>query len=177
VKKYLGKLILEKDYRDRLRLINELDFESYLRSVIPSEMPHDWPLEALKAQAVVSRTYAMYDFKGSTGFMESSVLDQVYKGKSWQRPSTDRAVLSTSGEVLTHQGQIFPAYFHAASGGVTTTIPYVWPKRKNFEAVTKIQDKYSKTSPYQSWTSELSQVKVSNALKEKGHDLGAVYSI
>lgn len=176
-KKYEGKLFLEKDYKKRLRLINEIDMELYLKGVVPSEMPPNWPIEALKAQAVVSRTYGSYDFANSTGFLESSVLDQVYGGEKNRRPSTDHAVDATRGQVLTDNGKIFPAYFHSASGGITTTIPYVWPKRKNFGAVESVKDKYSKDSPYQDWETKLSPAEISEALKKSGHDMGVISSL
>ncbi len=176
-KKYLGKLFLEKDYKGKLRLINEIDIETYLKSVVPSEMIYSWPEEALKAQAIVSRTYASYDFSHSTGFLESSVLDQVYGGQKNRRPTTDHAVEATQGKVLTYKGKIFPAYFHSASGGETTTVPYVWPTRENFGVIEQVEDEYSTKTPHQNWKSELSPGQITKLLEKKNEKLGFVTSL
>jgi stage II sporulation protein D len=79
-----------------LWVVNTVDIETYLEGVVPSEMPSSWPMEALKTQAVVSRTYALYQKKKSQGKeydIVASVMGQVYKGESAGHPRTRSAML------------------------------------------------------------------------------------
>ena len=106
----------------RLRLINVLPLEEYLAAVLGGEMPASFPLEALKAQAVAARTYAIERKLSSLGepyFLKSSVLAQVYKGISREDARTRKAVAETRGEILTYELQPIEAYFHASCGGRT----------------------------------------------------------
>lgn len=106
----------------RLQLINVLPLETYLAAVLGSEMPRDFPPEALKAQAVAARTYALHkklESYGQAVHMGSSVIHQVYAGLSREDDRTRAAVLATAGEVLTHELQPIEAYFHASCGGRT----------------------------------------------------------
>ncbi|WP_051445389.1 SpoIID/LytB domain-containing protein [Desulfocurvus vexinensis] len=115
-------------YGPRLRLVpldgqvaavQHVALETYLRGVVPAEMPAAWPAEAHKAQAVAARTYALAH-RGAPGRSFDLYADersQVYLGQGRAAPATDRAVLATRGQVLTHEGKPFAAYYHAHSGG------------------------------------------------------------
>jgi stage II sporulation protein D len=108
--------------RAGVQLINVLALEDYLAGVLGSEMPSSFPMEALKAQAVAARTYALqkklegYDTPWHLG---SSVISQVYKGLEAHDPRTREAVESTRGQILTFRLQPIEAYFHASCGGRT----------------------------------------------------------
>lgn len=109
-------------YKDGLQLINVIPLEDYLTAVLGSEMPTSFPLEALKAQAVAARTYALQkklEAYGSPFYMGSSVLHQVYGGVTSEDPKTRAAVEATRGEVLTYELAPIEAYFHASCGGRT----------------------------------------------------------
>lgn len=109
-------------YKDGLQLINVLPLEDYLAAVLGSEMPVSFPLEALKAQAVAARTYALQkklDTYGGPFHLGSSVLHQVYGGLNREDARTLAAVEATRGEVLTHELAPIEAYFHASCGGRT----------------------------------------------------------
>lgn len=109
-------------YRDSLQLINVIPLEDYLAAVLGSEMPVSFPIEALKAQAVASRTYALQkklEAYGSAFYMGSSVLHQVYGGVNSEDSRTRAAVEATRGEVLTYELAPIEAYFHASCGGRT----------------------------------------------------------
>ncbi|MCR4428939.1 MAG: SpoIID/LytB domain-containing protein [Caldiserica bacterium] len=111
--------------------LNELDLESYLCGVVPAEMPFEWPLEALKAQAVASRTYALKRiFEGQTSVLpydvNATVSDQVYKGFEAEKDSANQAVWETSGEVLKYEGDLITPAFHSCSGGHTENNENVW---------------------------------------------------
>lgn len=109
-------------YKDGLQLINVIALEDYLAAVLGSEMPVSFPAEALKAQAVAARTYALQkklETYGAPFHMGSSVLHQVYGGLNREDARTRAAVEATRGEVLTHELAPIEAYFHASCGGRT----------------------------------------------------------
>ena len=109
-------------FKDGLQLINVIPLEDYLAAVLGSEMPVSFPSEALKAQAVAARTYALQkklDTYGSPFHMGSSVLHQVYGGLNREDARTRAAVEATRGEVLTYELAPIEAYFHASCGGRT----------------------------------------------------------
>jgi stage II sporulation protein D len=108
--------------RAGLVAVNVLPLESYLAGVLGSEMPRSFPLEALKAQAVAARTYALnkkLEQYGQPFHLGSSVISQVYKGLDAEDPRTHEAVQATRGLVLTFDLQPIEAYFHASCGGRT----------------------------------------------------------
>ena len=110
--------------KTQLAAVNVLPLEDYLTGVLGSEMPKSFPQEALKAQAVAARTYALnkkLEQYGQPYHLGSSVISQVYKGLDAEDPRTREAVESTRGLVLTWQLQPIEAYFHASCGGKTET--------------------------------------------------------
>jgi len=133
-RRYRGEISLYLSIKDsvgELLVLNELDLESYLYGVVPAEMPFDWPLEALKAQAVASRTYALKRIhEGSSSDLpydiNTTVSDQVYRGYEAEKESANQAVDATRGEVLTYQGELITAAFHSCSGGYTENNENVW---------------------------------------------------
>jgi stage II sporulation protein D len=109
--------------------VNYVNLEHYLYSVVGSEMPISWHPEALKAQAVAARSYALYQRQTSA----NTVFDvgdtarwQVYGGVAEEASSTIAAVNATAGQVLTHSGRIIEAVFHSSSGGCTENVENVW---------------------------------------------------
>ncbi|MGJ3249191.1 MAG: SpoIID/LytB domain-containing protein [Elainellaceae cyanobacterium] len=112
-----------------LTAVNHVDLEHYLYSVVGSEMPASWPLEALKAQAVSARTYALYqrEHNANTVFdVGDTTAWQVYDGLEEEAVSTHAAVDATTGQVLTHNGRIIEAVFHSSSGGHTENVEDIW---------------------------------------------------
>ena len=134
------RVVLTNGY---IYLINVLPIEQYLECVVPSEMPATWSIEALKAQAITSRTYALYSIKNSKNILfdvYASYKSQVYKGLRNLHPKSTRAVIDTRGLVITHKDEIIPAFFHATSGGfiedssllLNKSLPYLKPSVDNF---------------------------------------------
>jgi len=132
-----GDLVV-RVHRNRLQLINVLPLEDYLFGVVGAEMPLAFPEEALKAQAVAARTYALrkkLDTVDQPSHLGSSVLHQVYRGLSREDPRIGASVEATRGEVLTYNLEPIEAYFHASCGGRTETgqaalsrdLPYLQP--------------------------------------------------
>ena len=110
--------------RGRLLLVNVLPLEDYVVAVLGGEMPPSFPLEALRAQAVAARTYALnkkLETLDEPFHLGSSVLAQVYGGLERENPKTKEATDSTRGEVLTYDLEPIEAYFHSSCGGQTET--------------------------------------------------------
>ena len=131
--KYRGALIIQQGSNNHIEAINVVSLDSYVRGVVPREMPASWGnyggMEALKAQAVASRTYALYYQKQSrhNGYdLCDTQHCQVYGGKSCETENTNRAVDETSGEILQYQGRIIAPYYHATNGGFTELAQNVW---------------------------------------------------
>lgn len=125
---YRGKTLVTPA-ANSLTAINYVDLEQYLYSVLGSEMNGNWPLEALKAQAVAARTYAIYKRQNeSNGIYDvvNTQASQVYNGIEKESPGTYAAVQATSGQVLTYNNQVILSVFHACSGGHTENVEDVW---------------------------------------------------
>lgn len=108
---------------NKLYLINQLDIEDYICSVVGAEVPQDWPMEALKAQAVAARTYACFKiFQNKDGIYDvssSEVKDQLYLGVASESFRGRGATSDTEGVVMTYSGNIIKAYYHSCCGGAT----------------------------------------------------------
>lgn len=125
---YRGKTLLVNTDKG-LTAVNYVDLEQYLYSVLGAEMNGNWPSEALKAQAVAARTYAIYKRKNESNDIYDVVntqASQVYKGIVSESPGTHAAVNATTGQVLTYNNQIILSVFHACSGGHTANVEDVW---------------------------------------------------
>ena len=124
-KRFSGKLNLFVSDSEIL-VVNVLGIEKYLSSVVGSEMPTKWPIEALKAQAIASRTYALKQ-KGNNLFdIDSTQKNQVYNGLESRTYKTIRAVKSTRSLVLTYKNKLINSLFHSSSGGMTENSQDVW---------------------------------------------------
>jgi stage II sporulation protein D len=123
-KPYRGRLEVFANTKGALTVVNVLTLEDYVRGVVPNELsPGGWPeLEALKAQAVAARTYAVSNLGrfGAEGFdLTPDTRSQVYGGRSTEHPLSDRAVLETRGRVATYKGAPINAYYTSTCGGRT----------------------------------------------------------
>jgi stage II sporulation protein D len=135
---------------NRLRAVDVVGLEQYLYGVLPSEMPSSWSSEALKAQAVAARSYAMSTRQvGAPYDLFSDTRSQMYLGVSHEDPATRAAVDATKGQVLMYGGNVATTYFSSTSGGQTesaanwtgTAVPYL----------VSVPDPYDTLSPYHDW--------------------------
>ena len=129
---YRGEFIIN-NMGSSLTLINNVGLEDYLKGVVPSEMPSKWNTEALKAQAIAARSYAVATRSSgkhaSQGFdLVDTTADQVYGGASAEKRTTSKAVDDTKGIVLVQNKKVLPTYYHASSGGQTK----VWNSGSSF---------------------------------------------
>ena len=109
------------------QVINRLSLESYLRGVVPRESPSSWPREALRAQAVAARSYAVRGIKGGGSYdLFCTAASQVYNGLDGEAASTNAAVAATAGVVPVSGGKPIVAYYFSTSGGRTENIENVW---------------------------------------------------
>jgi stage II sporulation protein D len=128
-RRYRGTLLL-RPQGEGVQAINRLPLESYLTGVVGSEMPQSWPMAALRAQAVASRTYALQQLRPAAPYdLKATVASQVYKGLESESASVREAVASTHAQVLTHGDQLINAVFHSSSGGLTENSGDLWSRQ------------------------------------------------
>ncbi|MFA5073495.1 MAG: SpoIID/LytB domain-containing protein [Nitrospirota bacterium] len=174
-KQYRGWIELQKTKTGRLRIINDLNIEEYLKGVIASEIPHTWDPEALKAQAVASRTYALYQKRmaGTRPYhVLATVKNQVYNGILSERPNAITAVNDTRGLFLVYQGDVIPAFYHASCGGHTENAAELWNMDEPY--LQGVSCGCQNISPLGVWKKTLKLSTVKNALKQKGYGVHAM---
>jgi stage II sporulation protein D len=165
--KYSGNIEIWKGEKS-LYIINEVTLEEYIKGVVAAEVRSNWDIEALKAQAVVARTYAVYQKinapKGLPYDLTSTVLSQVYKGANLS-PEISRAVDDTRGEILEYEGKPIVAFYHSTSGGMTEdagevfseSLPYIKPVKTNCEL-----------SPFYMWEKVIPVAEIEKAIDMQG---------
>jgi stage II sporulation protein D len=135
-----------------LNVINALGLEDYVRGVVSGESPPTWPAEALKAQAVAARTYAITTSKAGDGFDQfADVRSQVYRGALAEFPTTDAAVAATRGQVVTYAGRPATTYFFSTSGGHTENVEYSFVGSEPKPWLKGVKDPYDRVSPKHRW--------------------------
>lgn len=167
-KTYDGTLLLIVDPDgDTVTVVEELPIERYLLGVLPFEMDPDWPAEALKAQAVVARTFA-YTQLGKyrkEGFdLSTDTRSQVYGGRGADNAAVRKAVESTRGEVLGYNGQILNVYYHSCCGGHTESPAVIWGGEAP-PPLRGVKDKYCSASPLASWTAYVTMDQLAASLQ------------
>lgn len=175
---YRGEL--EVFARDGLvTVVNVVPLEDYLLGVVPREMPAGFPAEALKAQAVAARTYALHTVASGAyaalGYDLVPTTDcQVYGGVDAEQASTTVAVEATSGEVITYGGGLIGAFFHSTSGGHTESVEYVWGFPSPY--LKGVPD-FDQASPHYTWTLTFDAAELSSRLAEAGYDVGDLVAV
>lgn len=147
---YRGKLIAHVR-SGRLTIVNRVGINDYIKGVVPDEMPASWPMEALKAQAVAARSYAIATRKSGGIFdLYPDTRSQVYGGVASEEARSNTAVDATAGEVVKYGGAVATTFFHSTSGGRTASIEDVWnsPGRPYLVSV---RDKWDSLSPHHNW--------------------------
>lgn len=148
---YKGDILINAAASDRLDIIEALPLEEYLYGVLTAEMSPDWPLEALKAQAVASRTYAMKYINPARDYdVTDGVEKQVYDGAGKVNARIREAVNSTRGEVLKYKGKLLTAFFHACCGGHTASAKSAWGEDV-LKPLYGVQDPFCSDSRHSRW--------------------------
>ena len=177
-KKYHGNIVLTLAKDGTITVINEVKLDDYIGGVISEEMSPSWPMEALKAQAVAARTFAVY----SLGLHNEDGYDvcatthcQVYGGIESESPEGLRAVSSTRGEIMTYQGKPIYAAFHASSGGMTAgseeaggiALPYL----------KAVRDPLDNATPNREWQVSMTAKELASDLAAAGFRVGTLKAI
>lgn len=178
--RYLGGFECRKTGDGLMTVLNCVDLENYVKGVVPYEMGSDWPMEALKAQAVCARTYIVYNQHEYEEFgfdLADNTESQVYRGTAWANARTDAAVDATCGQVLRYRGEVCQSYYFAADGGSTedgslvfgSDHPYLCGKPDPFESAIEY--------PFQSWTRRYTPEGLADRLTRSGFPIDPVVSV
>lgn len=165
----------------KLTVVNELGIEGYIYGILTREASPKWPLETLKAQAVVSRTYVLRNLRKHErdGFdVCTETHCQVYGGMEAEDPICTKAVDETAGEVLTWNGELAQTLFHASCGGYTENPNNVWSWESETPPYLKgCKDKYCRNSPHNTWSSTIKAETIRQRLRKAGHEVGVIKKI
>lgn len=160
-----------------LTAVNWVDLEEYLYSVLGGEMDARWHPEALKAQAIAARSYALYRRQRQQTnplYDVGNTPDrwQIYKGVIAEHPKIYAAVDTTAGQVLTHNNQIIESVFHACSGGHTENVEDVWGNSLPYLRAVPDFDlstpNLAKIAPRCKWQKSFSSTEISKKFPEVG---------
>jgi stage II sporulation protein D len=158
-----------------LKVMNVVDLEDYLRGVVPAEMPPNWPLEALKAQAVAARSYVLAAQGDDSRYdICATVSCQVYRGASAEHSRTDEAILATRGLVLGYGGGIARAHYHSHSGGYLASSFEVWGHSRSY---LQARADIASPPPHDRWETALDPSMIAGLLLEMDLDIGPVHAL
>ncbi len=164
-RRYRGELRV-KSLNNRLVVINYLDIEKYLVSVVGSEMPKTWPMEALKSQAIASRTYAINQLGKKDHYdVNSTEKSQVYLGIEAETERVKSAVRRTRSKIITYRGKPINALFHSSSGGRTEASGFVWKNQLPY--LVSVED-FDQHSPSYKWQVKFTSKQLDFIFKKLG---------
>jgi stage II sporulation protein D len=161
-----------------LLVVNEVDLEEYVKGVVPSEMSPSWHLEALKAQAVAARSYALYQRMMNAGReydLMAGTQDQVYRGRNRVEQRVQEAVEATRGLVLTHRNAPILAAFSSTAAGPTEDAINVWSK--DLPYLKGVDCPFDANSPYYQWRVAIKLQELEASLKRSGMVVGTIASV
>ena len=168
--------LLEVTAADRgLLVVNELPLEEYLIGLINCEISSAWPMEAVKAQAVIARSYAVYQKQARRGApyqLESSVMDQVYEGCDVEDSRAARGVQESAGEVLSYQGKVIQAFYHSNCAGHTESSERVWGL--SIPYLRGVTCQYCQQANPVKWELTIALRKVEAALRAAGYQVSGI---
>ncbi|MDD5073386.1 MAG: SpoIID/LytB domain-containing protein [Candidatus Omnitrophica bacterium] len=171
---FRGEIRVFKDGM-KLTVVNTVDLEEYLYGVMRNEVSTWWPMEALKAQAIAARTYALSQIKESKAKdydVTADVSSQVYGGIFSEKWRTNKAVDETRDQVLTYNGVIFPAFFHATCGGSTFDAAYLW--NIDLPPLKGVKCRWCRKSPHFYWEKWMSVKEAEEKLAGAGYPVGDI---
>jgi stage II sporulation protein D (peptidoglycan lytic transglycosylase) len=170
---------LEVWRNDGLLLVNELPLEEYIAGTVRAEAPERWPADALRALAVVARTFAVFHQQKNAGrpyHLVAGNQHQNFAGRIAEDSPAWDAARSTTGQVLTWQGIVFPAFYHSDSGGYTEPPQSIF-SGEGIPPLPGVRDEFSTDSPNYSWATTLALSVVGERLRQGGVEVGDVRGI
>ncbi|MBU1125135.1 MAG: SpoIID/LytB domain-containing protein [Candidatus Omnitrophica bacterium] len=156
----------------KLTVVNILDLEDYVKGILYHEASHYWPMEVLKAQAIVCRSYAVYQKQANRSQVFDLTNDQysqIYGGRTSERSRTNKVVEETAGLVLSFQEKVIPAYFHATCGGHTEDASRLW--NTDVACLKGVVCKFCQGSPHYQWHCVLALSQIEESLKSAGYPI------
>ncbi len=174
---FRGDVFLLRTKDNRITVVNSINIEDYIKGVLYHEVSHNWPMEALKAQAVAARTYALYSINSAAKEFDvtNDIYSQVYGGKESERYRTGLAVDRTVGQILVYKGKVLPTYFHATCGGMTEDAGALW--EIDLPPLKGVPCAFCKDSPHFNWKKNFRLKEVQEALNRKGYKIGLIKDI
>ena len=179
-REYRGSLQIINLKNGKMTLINKVNVEEYLYSVLPREMATGWPIEALKAQAVCARTYAAMNIGrfSQYGFdLTDNTLSQVYGGVVDEKDDCARAVDETKGMIVTYNNKPAEVFYYASSSGVTLNVKDVWGS--SYAYLVSVDDEYQKSvvPDNAKWTVNFTVEELTQRMNNVGYDLGTITDV
>lgn len=180
-KKYRDTLILKKTEQEKITAINELGLDHYLYGILPKEVSADWPKESLKAQAVISRTFALKNLKRHEreGFhFCSKVHCQVYGGLNNEKETTNQAVDETNHEILTYRGELINSVFFANCGGQTEQVSNTWLTNIVYPYLKSVRCGFCRNDSNYFWKRLVTETEIVESLKNSDYEISPpIFSI
>lgn len=173
------EIVLDKDYK-KLNAINIIGIEEYLYGVLKKEISPLWPTEALKAQAIAARTFAIFNINKhiDQGYnLCATTHCQAYGGVNHEDPLTNRAVDETRGLIMVYKGKPIDASYHSDSGGYTEDSENVWGSYEPY--LRSVKSKYEEfvSPPHHTWTYSITKEDLTERLQRQGYEIDTVVSI
>jgi stage II sporulation protein D len=179
--RYRGNMEINIDKEHgKLNAINIIGIEEYLYGVLKKEISPRWPAEALKAQAVAARTFAIFNMNKyiDKGYnICASTNSQAYGGVNHEDPLTNRAVDETRGVIITYKGKPINAVYHSDSGGYTEDSENVWGSFLPYLRSVKSKFEEKVFPPYHTWTCSIDEKDLTKKLQKQGYNINSVVSI
>lgn len=160
---YRGSLVARAGGGELL-VINQLGIDAYVKGVVPNEVPTSWPEHALRAQAVVARSYGVATERSGPFDHYDDTRSQVYGGKSTETKATNRAVKATARQVVKHHGDPAITYYFSTSGGRTENSEYAFSGGAKIPYLKSVKDPYDDASPVHRWTETFSDEEMEQEL-------------
>lgn len=173
--KWYGDFLYKRAENNKLSIINYVDLEDYVKGVLPYEVDPDWHIEALKAQAVCSRSFAICTNKHQADGYDlcNTTHCQVYYGANTATEQSNQAVDATAGEYITYNGEAVEGNFFSSDGGATEDAENVWGGESGY-LLGKV-DPYEKQS--ESWSVTLTAEEIQKKLQDAEYTLGSIASV
>ena len=172
-----GRIVVRAE-GGRIQVLNRIGLEDYVASTVGGEMVSSWPREALRAQAVATRTYVLHEAakrRRADWDVRSSVASQVYAGIEAETSETRSAARATAGQVLTYRGAPILAVFHSTAGGRTASAGEVWGEDRPYLRVVEVEDEDD--APHTYWRAEFAREALQARLETAGVFVGRLESL
>lgn len=176
-RRYRGRLVFHAT-PNAIQVVDQVALEDYVAATVGGEMPASWPEQALRAQAVATRTYALHQRERRTAErfdLRATEQSQVYRGLEAESDTTRRAAHATRGEILTHRGRPILAAFHSTSGGRTASASEVWGE--SIPYLDSIEVEHEEDAPFTYWRTVYPPAALDQLLDAMGARLGSLHGL